>query len=65
MTRAELWEQLKKAGITQATHNHVPDDFGLKIVIAHAPISAKALIDFICSLDSKVAVDKFTEKPML
>ena len=51
MTRAQLWERLKLAGITRSTRPETPSDSELKIVIQHSQVSQKALLDFICSLD--------------
>lgn len=53
MNRSELWAKLKTAGITQSKRQDCPSDSDLKIVIGHTTVSAKALIDFICSLDTK------------
>lgn len=54
MNRDKLWHLLKQHGITQSTRPDCPPDADLKIVIQHTPVSAKALIDFICSLDGAV-----------
>lgn len=65
MLRQELWELLKKSGITQSKLRDVPKDVDLKIVIQHAPIRAKYLIDFICALDNKERLDKICKEPKL
>lgn len=59
MNRAQLWEALKKSGITQSKRPDCPPDADLSVVIRHAPVHAKTLIDFICNLDS------FTKKHTL
>lgn len=51
MNRVELWKKLKDSGITRSQLPNPPSDSELKIVIQHAQVSAKALLDFICSLD--------------
>ncbi len=62
MNRNQLWEALKKSGITQSTRPDCPPDADLSVVIRHAPVHAKTLIDFICNLDNKPEkVDKFTD----
>ena len=52
MTRAELWTRLKLSGITRSVRPECPSDSELKIVIQHAQVSQKALLDFLCNLDS-------------
>lgn len=53
MNRQELWERLKKSGITQSKLPVCPPDADLKIVITCTQASAKALIGFMLSLDDK------------
>ena len=47
MNRDQLWQLLKDEGITTSKLLSTPPDAELKIVIAHAPCSAKKLIDTI------------------
>ncbi len=45
MNRDQLWQLLKSEGITTSQLLATPPDAELKIVIAHAPCTAKKLID--------------------
>lgn len=58
MTRAQLWELLKKHGITQSKRPDCPPDTDLGVVIRHSTVSSKALVDFICSLDGPATTKK-------
>lgn len=53
MNRQELWDRLKRAGITQSKLPVCPSDADLKIVITCTQVSAKTLIGFMLSLDEK------------
>lgn len=66
MTRDELWQRLKQAGITQSRRADCPPDADLKIVVQHCQVSAKGLIDFLCSLDQKQtsSLARGPEKPI-
>lgn len=66
MNRDTLWSRMKTAGITQSKRQDCPPDVDLKIVLQHAQVSAKGLIDFLCSLDSKPAssLARDEEKPI-
>jgi hypothetical protein len=66
MNRQELWNKMKQYGITQSKRVDFPPDQDLKIVIQCAQVSAKGLVDFLLSLDSKPAssVARDQEKPI-
>lgn len=51
MKRQELWDRMKKAGITHSTRPDCPPDPDLKVVITYCQMSAKGIVDFLCSLD--------------
>ena len=51
MKRAELWERMKKAGITHSKRAECPPDPDLKVVLQCCQMSAKGIIDFLCGLD--------------
>lgn len=70
MKRQDLWDRMKKAGITQSKRLDCPPDPDLKVVLSCCQTSAKGIIDFLCGLDgsgreptNKVASN--TEKPIL
>lgn len=71
MTRNQLWQYLKKAGITQSDRLDCPPDADLSVVIRHSPANAKTLIDFFCSLNMmpgptlKPELDEVIQKPIL
>ena len=51
MNRQELWERMKKAGITHSKRADCPPDPDLKVVLSCCQMSAKGIIDFLCGLD--------------
>ncbi len=63
MKRQELWERMKKAGITNSKRADCPPDPDLKVVLQCCQTSAKGIVDFLCSLDDKVASKP--EKPII
>lgn len=54
MTRQQLWDRMKKAGITHSKRLDCPPDGDLKVVFACCQVSAKGMVDFLCGLDGKV-----------
>ncbi len=57
---------MKTAGITQSKRPDCPPDPDLKVVIQCAQVSAKGIVDFLLSLDSKPAssIARDQEKPI-
>ncbi len=51
MKRQELWERMKKAGITHSKRADCPPDQDLKVVLQCCQMGAKGIIDFLCGLD--------------
>ena len=61
MNRQQLWDRMKRAGITHSKRPDCPPDPDLKVVLACCQISAKGIVDFLCGLDSPV--DTNPKKP--
>ena len=51
MNRQQLWDRMKKSGITHSKRADCPSDADLKVVITCCQMSAKGIVDFLCSLD--------------
>ena len=65
MKRQELWDRMKKAGITHSKRADCPPDADLKVVITCCQMSAKGMIDFFCSLDEQPKKPTFNQAGMI
>jgi len=65
MTRQQLWDRMKKAGITPSKRPDCPPDADLKVVLQCCQMSAKGIIDFLCPLDEQPKKPTFNQAGMI